>query len=147
MNFIPEDSVGSTFFREDHEIVDNRRKKEKKPSIFVKFQENLYIFMIKTPAGFLLDMLQTFLSIFACGLYIAETYIEMYSPLPTGIIVVEFILAGCFIIDYLLHFLIADNFIAHFVSKESIVNLLAILPVFTILNDQAKIGFLRFYVV
>ena len=97
---------------------------------------------MKTQAGFILDLTNTFLSLVACVLYVYETYLELEGEMPTGIIIVEVILAFIFSVDYLLHLFIAESRFQYILSWEAIIDLAAILPVITLISN-APIAFLR----
>ena len=86
----------STFGRELKKSQFKRVKPvaEDQKGIYLVLQDATYTFMVKTSAGFYLDFIQTLLSLVACILYVAETYMEMDGPYPESIITVSLILSG-----------------------------------------------------
>lgn len=114
------------------------------PSCSQSVQKSAYNLVMRTQIGFFLDAFQTLLSFCACFTYVAATYLEADGPLPRGLLTVEYFFAAMFVFDYLLHLFISDNRMVHVFSTEAMVDLFAILPVFTLESD-ATIGFLRVF--
>jgi len=116
--------------------------------IFDKCHEHATHLFTKTKCGIYFDLMQTFLSFFSCALFIASTYVmaddEDDEELPQWLYLAEVILVLNFTLDYLLHLYLAkDNRCEYLVSGQSLVDLLAILPVISLIVPAAKIGFLR----
>ena len=81
----------STFGREQKKSQFKRAKPvaEDQKGLYLVLQDATYTFMVKTNAGFCLDLLQTVLSLVACILYVVETYMEMEGPYPDSIVTVS----------------------------------------------------------
>ena len=81
----------STFGREQKKSQFKRVKPvaEDQKGLYLVLQDATYTFMVKTNAGFCLDLLQTVLSLVACILYVVETYMEMEGPYPESIVTVS----------------------------------------------------------
>jgi len=111
-----------------------------------QIHEWLFHLFMKTPLGLYCDLFQTVLSFVACGVYIASTYTnpEMDELPPTWLLAADITFAACFTLDYLLHLYLArNNRCAYMTSWQSLIDLVAILPIISLIVPSPQLGFLR----
>lgn len=129
-------------------LVPPNDDEEDEEDLLDTIHENISFLFTKTKCGIYFDLTQTLLSFLACFLFIVGTYAtaddEDDEPLPRWLFLAEVFLVVNFILDYLLHLYLAkDNRCEYLVSGQSLIDLLAILPVIALIVPAAKIGFLR----
>jgi len=93
-------------------------------------------------AGLLLDIFNVILSLLACGLYVYEADTDETAWLSTC----EVVLSAWFSFDYVLRLTIADNFLEAVLSRDMMIDLISIMPVFFSLFSQNNVqifGILR----
>mmetsp|Transcript_3342 Transcript_3342/g.5229 ORF Transcript_3342/g.5229 Transcript_3342/m.5229 type:complete len:1450 (-) Transcript_3342:361-4710(-) len=96
-------------------------------------------------AGAVWDILQIALSVLACIVYVADTYISSYRGASTFLLS-EMIITQFFMVDFSLNFYL-DGTLSYFRQSMTIVDIVTILPVYLTIatgNKATNLGFLRF---
>ena len=106
------------------------------------FRLRLRRYLATSPAGFALDMLNCFLSVLSCLLYVAETYSSDDDSIAFNIL--DLTLCAFFIFDYSIRVFIADARWYFVTSVYAVIDVLSILPtvflLFFWLNSEASIN-------
>lgn len=98
----------------------------------------------RTQFGFINDTAQTLLSIAACIVYIAQTYIETRQELPLWIFIAEYLFFTIFALDYLLSLFIAESKIAYAFGRQGLVDFASLTPII-LLHSDGQNGFVRIF--
>ena len=113
------------------------------PDFWDILHERVFYYVVKTRLGLQLDLFQTFLSFLAVAAYVAGTYSEELAN-STWMKVAEVTFAVAFTLDYLLHLYLAkDNRCSYLFSSQSLIDIIAIIPIISLLYPDAQVGFLR----
>jgi len=95
--------------------------------------------------GAIWDMLQIVLSVLACIIYVADTYISSYNG-ASAFLMSEMIITQFFMLDFTLNFYL-DGTLSYFRQSMTLVDIVTILPVYLTMvtgNKATHLGFLRF---
>lgn len=133
--------VGSSFAVIEQDQWDDDDEED----VFDRMHDWLQYNFNKTPMGMWWDLSQTFLSFVSCGTYVFSTYwLDYNSTLPLWLIVLEATMAALFVIDYAFRVYLAKNHrCAWLCSSNSLIDLVAILPILGIIFPDIKVGFIR----
>jgi len=138
------DSIKSSFLTQQTNLPEHFDDDfEEEPDMCDALYDKLFYLFVKTKVGLYCDLLQTFLSFLACAAYVMGTYSEEYRT-AVWMQAAEVTFAALFTLDYLLHLYLAkDNRCSYMISSQSIMDIIAILPVISLLYPDANLGFLR----
>jgi len=115
-----------------------------KPEDAKRLYNLVYQVFVASEFGIAFDLFQAMLSLVACAVYIASTYLVVGDdPLPISLVIIEVILTFFFLLDYVLHLYLSQSKCRFIFSCHSMVDVLAIAPSITLFLPAAKIGFVR----
>lgn len=103
-----------------------------------------YLEDVETPVGRAITLIITGLVVLSSAIFVADTY-TIPATVRTNLDLIDTVIIVIFSIEYLLRFWCADNKIKYFFSAYSIIDLLAVLPVFLGMVDISFIRLLRWF--